>query len=175
MTLYLAIKDINWDIFHPRLWFPFAFNFLWTPWILNTFPVALLRVYLAFKCFGAILCPSLEYQRIYKLVCVVLIADLCTREEHLFLRYKVMPGDGCRSFCQCAPLTHNTYSWVRKGCPENTLWDERINICNHAYNVECSKYFKDKGVYSRIIVVYVNIVYIWYPIWNVSQFLLTIK
>ena len=73
---------------------------------------------------------------------IVSFIDSCTSYDYFVTRYKAMPGTGCASFCQCAPLRTNVdgtidYYWARQDCPATTLFDESINVCNHADQVSC--------------------------------------
>jgi len=72
--------------------------------------------------------------------------DKCSSKEHTDIRYKLMLGKGCKSFCQCAPLiTHGDgyveYYWQEQPCPPGTLYSGVYGIdglCDFPYNVKCA-------------------------------------
>lgn len=68
--------------------------------------------------------------------------DSCTEYEYNHVRYKVMAGSDCMSFCQCSFKRLNAdgsieYYWQRHECPAGTLWSVALTTCNHAYMVDC--------------------------------------
>ncbi|XP_060560448.1 uncharacterized protein LOC132720338 [Ruditapes philippinarum] len=67
----------------------------------------------------------------------------CTLEEYNNLRLTALHGTNCEQFCQCSHASTEldgsvTHYWVEQSCGPGTLFDERISVCNHDYDVECN-------------------------------------
>jgi len=73
------------------------------------------------------------------------ITGPCTEDEYINVKYAVLSGTGCQSYCQCNVAGVDGgggvfYSWTRLECSSGTLWNSVIGpgYCDYSYNVDCS-------------------------------------
>lgn len=83
-----------------------------------------------------------------------LIADTCTQWEFEHVKYKLMFGTSCHSYCECTNNGPNKYYWKKHNCPTGKLCSGIYGpstVCANSANVQCtdSKYFWMLGKYVQ--------------------------
>ena len=89
----------------------------------------------------------------------LLNTDSCTQNEHDNIRFKVMLGSQCGSFCQCTTLRTNEdgsvdYYWQKQTCPAGTLFNGIYGphgICDHTHNVKCFGGMIPSYIYIKLL------------------------